>query len=354
MEQPMSTNQSFGVRAPITPEQQAEFNAPVAEAFGLDSLEPRERAEAEALSQRIAAVLIKSLLHRLDPAANPISDPTSLEGRLAAATLAVPPAAIARMAPGLRALARSPQKLRQAMGGADLKLQDLQPVGLDQRLGLKLKPATLPRLTIKPRQAAPGTLRGTPRSANTFTRCHLLLRAIHCVRETQPAGTDEIIFGGLRIGSSGNVAVIRSFDAGDFRTGTYASYGELFLGQYSLQTTAGFPKHLYAIFKLVESDSNDAEVARQLTDTLSFLASTIIGAILGPATGVAVGAVLGSIGNLIANIIDEDELRPYGIRLTLNNQNQFGSDGVGPRVHTGDITGHGGRYRIGYRWVLGA
>ncbi|MBE5317135.1 MAG: hypothetical protein H4O13_17210 [Xanthomonadales bacterium] len=350
----MSTDKSFGVRAPITPEQQAEFNAPVAEAFGLESLEPRERAEAEALSQRIAAVLIKSLLHRLDPAANPISDPTSLEGRLAAAALAVPPAAIARMAPGLRALARSPQKLRQALGGADLKLQDLKPAGLDQRLGLKLKPTTLPRLTIKPRQAAPGTLRGTPRNANTFTRCHLVLRAIHCVRETQPPGTDEMIFGGLRIGSSGNVSVIKSFDAGDFRTGTYASYGELFLGQYSLRTTPGYPKHLYAIFKLVESDSNDAEVARQLTDALTALAGAIMSAIVGPAVGAAIAGVIGAIGNVIANILDEDEMRPYGIRLTLNNQSQFGSDGVGPKVHTGDITGHGGRYRIGYRWVLGA
>jgi len=352
----MSTDQSFGVRAPITPEQQAEFNAPAVEAFSLDSLEPRERAEAEALSQRVAAVLIKSLLHRLDPAANPITDPTSLEGRLAAASYTVPTAALARMAPGLRALARSPQKLRQALGGADLKLADLKPAGLDQRLGLKLKPTALPRLAVKPPQAPPGGPRGTQRMAGQFTRCNLILRAIHCVRETNPAaaGTDEIIFGGLRIGSSGNVAVINAFDAGDFNTGTYASFGELYLGQYSLRTTSGYPKHLYAIFKLVESDSNDAEVARQLTDTLSFLARIIIGALLGPATGVAVGAVLASIGNFIANIIDEDELRPYGIRLNLSSQNQFGSNGIGPRVHTGDITGHGGRYRIGYRWVLGA
>ena len=129
--------------------------------------------------------------------------------------------------------------------------------------------------------------------------------------------------------------------------------GELSLGQYSLKTTAGYPKHLYAIFKLVESDSNDAKVAKQLTDTLSFLASTIIGAMLSPAAGAVVGAVIGAIDNLIANVIDEDELRPYGIRLTLSNQNQFGGP-VGPKQRTGTITGHGGKYRIGYRWVLGA
>jgi hypothetical protein len=110
---------------------------------------------------------------------------------------------------------------------------------------------------------------------------------------------------------------------------------------------------MYCIFKLVESDSDDAEVARDLTSTISFLASTILSAVASPLVGATAGAVLQAIGDFVSNLIDEDEFRPYGVRLTLASEDQFGGHDSG-RLATGDITGHGGRYRIGYRWLLGA
>lgn len=345
----MNTHSSFGHAAQPTAEQQAELQAPVVEEFGPQQLSARERAQADAIATQAAALCLKALLHQVDPARYPINpDPKSLEARAAACAASLPALGLARIGVGLKALSRRPTQLRRLLGEQGPSLADLRPAGLDARLGLRAVALRLPAL-----QAPARIPRAVPRSATTYTRCHLLLRAIHCVRETQPAGWDEIIFGGLRIGASGNVAVMQGFDAGDFRTGTYASYGELYLGQYSLRTTPGYPKSLYAIFQLVESDSNDAAVARALTNALSSLAGIVVSFFATPAAGAAVSSTITLLGNLIGTLIDEDALRPYGIRLTLNSQNQFGGP-IGPKQHTGNITGHGGVYRIGYRWVLGA
>lgn len=345
----MNTHSSFGHAAQPTAEQQADLQAPVVEAFGPEQLSTRERTQADAIARQAAALCLKALFHQIDPARHPIgSDPGSLEARAAACAANLPALALARMSVGLKSLARRPTLARRLLGEQGPALADLRTAGLDARLGLRATPLRLPTL-----QAPVRTPRSTPRSATNYSRCHLLLRAIHCVRETQPSGWDEMIFGGLRVGASGNVAVMRGMDVGDFRTGTYASYGELYLGQYSLRTTPGYPKSLYAIFQLVESDSNDAAVARALTDALSSLAGIVVGFFATAAVGVAVSATITLLGNLIESMIDEDAMRPYGIRLTMNNQNPFGGP-VGPKQHTGNITGHGGAYRIGYRWVLGA
>ncbi len=345
----MNTHSSFGHAAQITTEQQAEFEGPVVEAFGPEQLNARERSQADAVARQAAALCLKALFHQIDPARYPINpDPTSLEARAAACAASLPALGLARLSISLKSLARRPAQLRRLLGEQGPSLAELRPAGLDARLGLRAATARLPALRTPER-----TPRAVPRSATTYTRCHLLLRAIHCVRETQPAGWDEIIFGGLCIGASGNVAVIRGFDAGDFRTGTYASYGEMFLGQYSLRSTPGYPKSLYAIFQLIESDSNDAAVARALTNALSMLAGIVVSFFASPAAGAAVSSTINLLGGLIGLLVGDDVMRPYGIRLTMNSQNHFGGP-VGPKQHTGNITGHGGAYRIGYRWVLGA
>jgi hypothetical protein len=351
----MSTHQSFGVHAPITPAQQLELDAPTVESFGIENLNPRERSAALALTQQVTALCLKALLNRIEPGKFPVStNPMSFEARAAAFAHTLPAATLAQLAPGLRTLIRSPDRLRTLLGESGLALNDLQTAGIEARLGLRIPALTLPKAPAAPPRKSPPPPAPAPSPAPVFNRAHLMLRAIHCVRETQPPGRDEIIFGGMRIGASGNVAVINSFDAGNFRTGTYADYGELFLGQYNLNAVSAFPKHLFAVFQLVESDSNDAKVARALTDALSSLAGIVVGFFATAAAGVAAASAVGLIGNLIGAMIDEDAMRPHGIRLTLTTPNPFGSSGVGPKVHTGDITGHGGRYRIGYRWVLGA
>lgn len=347
---------SMGPRGPITPEQSAEMDVAVDESFTLESLSPEARADAQRLAQSVSAALLKGLLHRIDPSEFPLEggpdDPAVVSAAMAGG---LSDRTLAHLAPRLRAMQAEPAKLKSLLSGAEIDFAEFRRPRMAGALpGLKATrrpilvqqaPRPLPPLRVR---------RSEPREPTEYRRAHLLLRAIHCVRETQPPGWDSIILGGVLIGASGNAVAIQSLDAGDFRTGHYADFGELYLGEYSLRSTDGYPKNLYAIFKLVESDSDDAEVARELTSVISVIASTIITAYATAAAGAAAEAILAAVGGFITGLIDEDELRPYGIRLKLPGPDPFNGDSDGPKKRTGDITGHGGIYRIGYRWVLGA
>ncbi|HEX8692898.1 MAG TPA: hypothetical protein VF746_10790 [Longimicrobium sp.] len=321
-----------------------ELDATPAAGFTLDELPRAEREEGRRLAAAASALMLKGLLHRADPRGFPVAAgaqaPDAVAARLAAE---LDPAVFARVQPRLERALREPKRLERILGPfakVDLRRPELDP--------------EVAKLVVRPRRGPGGADAGdaVPRGAK-FTRAHLILRALHCVRETSGGGADEMILGGVLVGASGNVKAINSIVCGEFDTGDYYDAGELFLGQYSLRTTAGYPKSLYAIFKLVESDSDDREVAQQLTATLSLLASTILSALASPAVGGTVAAVMQAIGGFISDVIDEDEFPPYGIRLTLQSENQFGGP-VGPKERTNDIVGHGGKYRIGYRWVLNA
>jgi hypothetical protein len=110
----------------------------------------------------------------------------------------------------------------------------------------------------------------------------------------------------------------------------------------------------FCIFLLVESDSDDEEVAQDLTKGLELIASVAVALAGYGALLPLVHAVFTVIGDLLGAFIDDDYFPPYGIQLKLKSENDFGSSGTGPNQHTGNISAHGGTYRIGYRWELSA
>ncbi len=331
------SNQSLKKIKPLPQSPDAEIQV---EEFSLKNLSPAERKQAETMSGAICAIMLKGLLNRADPARYPvIADAASSENQAAALARTIDMQAFERMRPRLLAFVGDQVRLKRILGPHH-KI-DFHKAGLDAAL----KDA-LPRGGSAPEGEA------VRRSGHKYNRAHLILRALHCVDETNPeGGTDDMVLGGVLIGASGNVKAFNSLVCGEFDDGTYRNFGELFLGQYSLNTTPGYPKHLYAIFKLVESDSDDREVAQQLTQVLSMLASTILSAVASPLVGSTVGAVLGAVGGFISNLLDEDEFPPYGIRITLTSENHFGG-AVSPKFRTGNISGHGGTYRIGLRMML--
>jgi hypothetical protein len=321
----------------MDPAEARAFDAAPVQRFDLSDLSAVEREQALEGAGAAGALLLKGLLHRADPKAFPVPrDPAAPEAVAARLARELTPRAFERVAPNLERVLREPARLARIVGA---------------RRTVNLRAASL---DVAPRQLpASVTASATTRGAK-YRRVHLVLRAIHCKQITTPRDNpDEIVLGGVLIGAGGNVVAANSIVCGEFSSGEYADFGEIYLGQYSLRSTSGYPKHMYCIFKLVESDSDDAEVARDLTSTISFLASTILSAVASPLVGATAGAVLQAIGDFVSNLIDEDEFRPYGVRLTLASEDQFGGHDSG-RLATGDITGHGGRYRVGYRWLLGA
>ena len=103
-------------------------------------------------------------------------------------------------------------------------------------------------------------------------------------------------FGGVLVGASGNTKVVKGRFIGNFDDNDYVGLGELPLGQYSLHSTSGYPKTMYCILQLVESDQDDADAARELTSALSMIATVAVSAAATPAAGAIAGAVVNTIG----------------------------------------------------------
>jgi|694.fasta_scaffold18101_2 hypothetical protein len=324
-----------------------EADSTLDQAFNTESLSSAEREQVRRLSEAMKALLLKGLFHRVRPHEFPLtSNQESLESRAAASIRAIAPQRFSRMRPKIEALINDPARVAAYLGSsAHLNLRkpdldsDIQQI-----------------FPVLPGQPTPNTPQPLAQQAPKFNRLTLVLRKIGCVDETDPEGgaDDDIIMGGIRIGASGNIATFDAFVAGHFDDGEYQDFGAIPLGTYSLKTTPGYPKLFFCIFLLVESDSDDEEVAQDLTKGLELIASVAVALAGYGALLPLVHAVFTVIGDLLGAFIDDDYFPPYGIQLKLKSENDFGSSGTGPNQHTGNISAHGGTYRIGYRWELSA
>jgi hypothetical protein len=308
--------------------------------FTSASLPEAERREAGRIAQGITAAVVKGLLHRADPRAFAISaDVDTLENQAAAAVRSIDAQTFEHMRPKLQQLAADTAKVQKLTGVAMPELKKSNAI--------IFKPT--------PPQGA------VPRSGSApqkYRRLDLNLRKLHCVDETNGGvfspedGTDDMVLGAIRIGAGGNVDYTKAIVAGEFaHDNTYRNFGELPFGSVSLRTTPGYPKTFYWIFQLVESDSDDAEVAAGITTALRTVVTMVAGMVGGAGIGAIAGAVVDAIGMIIGLFIDDDVFSPYGVAIRLDSENDLGSDGVRDE-HTGNISAHGGTYRIGYRLRL--
>lgn len=309
--------------------------------FTSASLPEAERREAGRIAKGLTAAVVKGLLHRVDPKAFAVSsDVDTLENQAAAAVRGIDARTFEQMRPKLQQLAADTARVQKITGVAMPELKKSNAI--------IFKPANAPQGAVPRSGSAP----------QKYKRLDLNLRKLHCVDETNGGvfspedGTDDMVLGAIRIGAGGNVDYSKAIVAGEFaRDNTYRNFGELPFGSVSLRTTPGYPKTFYWIFQLVESDSDDAEVAAGITQALRTVVTMVAGMVGGAGVGAIAGAVVDAIGAIIGLFIDDDVFSPYGVAIKLNSENDLGSDGVHD-AHTGNISAHGGTYRIGYRLRL--
>lgn len=312
-------------------------------AAGLTQEQKRDGMQA---ARRVVASAVKSALHRIDAQAYPsVDDADSLDDRIAQAMNRLPPIAIDRLKPRVLAIGDGRRTIK-ALAGIDVTgfrtrvpIASVAPVGL-----LRAKPKA-PDAEGHPRAGS-----GAPAK---YSKATLELRAIHCIRETSGGGMDEIILGGALIGATGNVNNIDAIDAGDFDSGTYAEFGALPIGTFNLKNVERYPSYLYAIFLLVESDSDDKAVAESINDVIGTIAVIAASFYSGGLAAAAAYAIYEAVDGLISAFFGPDALRQFGIRLNLDSNDPFGKP-ISANLRTGNITGDGAKYRIGYRWVLSA
>lgn len=184
-----------------------------------------------------------------------------------------------------------------------------------------------------------------------FNKLDLVLRKVHCVDETNPeGGDDDMVVGGLLIGASGNTNSANSFASGHYDDGDITDHGAYPFGTYSLNSTPGYPKVFYCVLQLIEVDTDEAEAAQALTDVMTLVGTMV--STVNPVIGAIVVAVAQAVEIFTGWLIDDDPFYPYGVTLNLNSSNKFGADGRSENWRTGNISDHGGTYRVGFYWQL--
>lgn len=333
----------------ISPEQFMRESSETPEAR-VETMSPDVKRRAVAAATVSREILLRALVHRLAPDRFPVSaDHASFEVFASRLVSEMGSDTFNRLRPTLERMADSEAERAAVLRTAPtfhLK-RPIENAALASLLKLdisKLVPPTeKPIFKIPPKATPP-----------KFNRAFLNLRRLQCLDETNPeGGADDMILGGVLIGPSGTATAVKSFVAGEFDDGTVWDYGVIPLGALKLDTTAEYPKNMYCVFHLVESDSDDQEVADAVSGVCT-IAATFCTAIGQGLAAAAFAAAAGIIDTFASLFIDEDHFPPYGIQMRLDSENEFGPDGVDKNRRTGSIKGHGGTYRVGYRWELAA
>ncbi|MBX7173496.1 MAG: hypothetical protein K1X72_21190 [Pyrinomonadaceae bacterium] len=341
------------------------------EQFTLDMLSSQDRLIAQQIGEMTAALFFKGLLNRSNPKDYPLpTDSSSPEATAAKIAANISSKVFERITPKLKTVLQEPTKLKLALGSLQTQQIDFRRPSLMPYFDrMSVKPSTrtpsrvLPSLTLPsiqpkftstpPLVIVPPLPKVTPiPSTPRYNRLDLVMRRLECLDVTDSGGTDSMILGGVKVEANGGVGTINAFICGDFDNGDVHDFGELPIAQYDLTNTAGYPKTVYAVFQLTESDQNDADAAKELNSALSTIINYVASLFI-PGVGAVVGAIFSAINVLIDFLIDDDYFPPYGIRLTMNNENPFGS-AVSPEQMSGFMDGHDGRYRIHYKWILNA
>ncbi|HKR12825.1 MAG TPA: hypothetical protein VJT15_12265 [Pyrinomonadaceae bacterium] len=298
----------------------------------LSSLSANERKEAEDSAQIIHALAMKALLHRLDPKAFPASgDAGSPEAEVIKLVQTLKSKPLAKLRPLIENRRDQAVEFSRVIKAAGLKLN-----GLAQNNQEEDHPMS-------------GDIQ-----ISSFNRVNLVVRALHCLDETNPEiGSDDMILAGVLIGASGNTNIAHTIIRGGFDDGERVEFQspQRDFGSFSLTSTPSYPKSFFAIFKLHESDGDDADVAAGLEFMLRLYSQAARAQHQSAPLSIRAFRVANSTQAALNLWYSPPAFSPCGIVLNLNSQNQFGGAQSG-NLRTGNIRGHGGTYRIGYKWRL--
>ena len=349
------------VKSTITPEQLKEWDASIVRDNPLSKLSVAEKNAARDKAQALITYVVKAVLHRDNPSKYPaIEKENSPQAFAINAVRDVSAYTFNKMRDRVNLLMTDVTKRSAILG----KFKDIDFTKSSIHADIKkIMPVELkPSMTLKDRDAAwlspqqendyPGDNApvGDAKALPVFNKLDLVLRAVHCADETNPEspGDDDMIVGGIIIGCSGNVVKARSIVSCHFDDGGYCNHGAIPFGTYNLNSTSNYPKTFYAIVQLIEADSDEQETAQALSEIMGIAAA----ALAGTGYGAALAAVAAAVEVFSELFFDDDAFYPYGVALNLPNSSHFGSDGRSSNWATGNITDHGGTYRVGFYWQL--
>jgi len=300
----------------------------------LDAISDIERNQINDAARNVGTIFLKTMLNRLDSKAFPLKAGSDrLAADVAVLTRHLSPNAFNILRPRLEKIRADASKTNAVLRAP---VKTLQKISISEKKLPKNEDTVL--------------------RAGNYKSVQLLLRALHCINETNPEnGVDTMILGGVLIGATGNLNVINSRHCGFFETDDRIEYAPhtQHLGLFSLNTTPTYPKYFYAVFKLIESDAIDIEAEvtglTELMSVLGQIARSITPNFNNPLIQPVYAAYLFLILRaVIYTSFDEEDFPPIGVDIfvTASSETQSGN------LVTDNISGLGGTYRIGYKWKL--
>ncbi|MFT4976286.1 MAG: hypothetical protein ACI8S6_002182 [Myxococcota bacterium] len=229
---------------------------------------------------------------------------------------------------------------------------------------------------VSEEQAGEGDLEGLA----VLDKLRLEVKQVRCLGETNPEfwGSDEIAIGGTSIDEDGDVKQIgESYVGGDFEDGDARNYAPyLNLHWFNLTEGKSWPKKYIITMLLAEKDNGGfqpilnnlyAKVHDKVMSFIKNIVGTTLEAYLGSflsegsslssVIGYAVAWVVDQLFGWIINAFADDVFPPA--TLTLNHAalgGRFSINGHWGYSHSpwynAYFSGHGGKYRVTYRWHL--
>lgn len=300
------------------------------------SLSPQAREGVRKAAEVAHAVMMKGLLNRLDPKAFPVNGGASSPvAKVAEMVRKGKPRGFANLRPLVESQrARAAEFSRIVSSRPKLNVVELSTPGGKRRL--RTPPDSPPPIAA-------------------HSRLQLILRALHCVDETDPeGGSDEMVVGGVLIGASGRTNIANTIICTGLDDDERLPFGPIHqnFGIYNLNSKPTYPKFFGVVFKLIESDnSDDSDAAAGLEMVLSMAAHLaeaecqdllieIKSTFVSLQTALTVDLFYGGTG-----------FRPHVYGLRMMSANEFGGP-ESANFRTRDMKGEGGTYRIGYKWRL--
>ena len=337
---------------------QAELEAKVAPQLPTS---PADQKHAQEIALAVKALVLKGLLNRVDARRYPIpTDRNSPETLVAQSLRQVPNRVFQRIRPRLadqRLLARlDPGLSRIRFTEPRLELLRNRQFIRPDLSNFYVPPPPGPVFPLAggwdpgPQQPPTDLSALEPPAYNNIIAELISLR---CITETSGPGSDEIILGAIVVGADGRPTAFPAFVANGndgFDDGTWVSYGAQPMAYLPLNVTPGYPKDLYICWTLVESDSDDQEVADGVNIALNAVAAGV--GVFNVGAGAVIAIIANAINGIVGLFIDEDPFPPMTVPIRLSNLTQFGNTGVSEVFKTDQIKQDDGAYSVYYRWKL--
>ncbi|MEO7923547.1 MAG: hypothetical protein ABIR30_07705 [Chitinophagaceae bacterium] len=358
---PCAVSAQTPVKKPISADELKQLNSETVLDNPLAKLSAAQKADGKDKAQALLAYTFKAILYKDNPSKYPLDENESSPQSVVLAAIKdkdISSYTFNKLKDRVDLLMKDATKRSLLLGkfkdidftkrSIHADIRRITPIDARPAMMIKDKDQASLQFADNISQGVGGSISGEKLPA--FNKLDLVLRAVHCVDETNPEtpGDDDIIVGGIIIGASGNVAKARSIVSCHFDDGGYCNHGSIPFGNYNLNSTSSYPKTFYAIIQLIEADSDEQEAAHALSEVMGIAAA----ALAGTGYGAALAVVAAAVEVFSSFFFDDDAFHPYGVTVSLPNQNTFGSDGRSSNWATGGISDHGGTYKLGFYWQM--